>query len=458
MGYPAVTLGITLGPATYQALLETTGALAALRSGISSASGGLASADAIYFVSLHTYSTGLTTLFPYDSAINMLEKVVNNTDDIIDGLGPSSWTSASRRSLLLLGNGEVNATAAHRRRSRRLELTLVPPTTQPPNSTTGDASSSEIYLSMNLLLATSVQANLAKANLAAIEDLNPYLTAAASLLAAHLGVAGVAAGLDKASLSVVSVLYKKTFWQLMWDYFLRNIRLVLGCAISLAACLTLYGAWRCTRKRREGTQCVGGGKCGVRVKPKKHPKHAILQDTKPPFTGFDNVDESQPLDATLALPQITSALDKNASPGDVPLLTSRPLFASWASPSSQPDGPDDTSAPHVGNTPTPRRVSFQPAVPRQAWVAPPEALRIASFVPVGGLQLGDWSLVDRLSASDSPSQDPSAVAIPGAILSPSTPNSFDADDIPLDTTSRTLLVLPPDTTRDSIDNFLDENF
>jgi len=92
---------------------------------------------------------------------------------------------------------------------------------------------------------------------------------------------------------------------------------------------------------------------------------------------------------------------------------------------------------------------------RQAWVAPPGAHRAAGFIPTGGLQLGDWSLAESLT-SESPTDPSEPPAIPGAIFSPITTSTNQGleDEMPLDRTSRTLLVLPPGG--DSVDEFLAE--
>lgn len=117
-----------------------------------------------------------------------------------------------------------------------------------------------------------------------------------------------------------------------------------------------------------------------------------------------------------------------------------------------------TSAAAADNAAPPasqRRVAFQPQARQQRpWNVPPEAQRAANFIPAGGLQLGDWTLVDR--ALDSPTTDPSDnPTVPGAIFSPPSGGGTLAEednnlDQPLDNASRTTLILPPGDSLDAL--------
>ncbi len=407
---PAVQLGITLDPATLDALVSPS-LLGNLRRSLAASTGPDTNPEAVFFASSHSYKTGLTTMFSATDPINTLGRAVNGTDNIVDAViagkkAEAGAGSSARRELLLAPLPPPRRSPSTILR-RALQLSLAPGANAAGNASgraTSDPSANDLYLSINILAPNMAAAKTMASALKSLSALE--LGPAMALLALAMNVSSIATGFSADSVAIVELQYRRSFWQILWDLIAANIGNVLGGTIALIVVSLLFALRR----------SIFGGKgrqCWRTVHPKgwgeKPVSKAILPKDRPKTPPFGRL--SFALDSS---PTLGGEAAPGFSPSKVVPLFSKPLFATFpmSSPPEEWEGEEEeedeeggggrgegAAAPGASH----RRQVF---APRAAWVSP-EAERNAAFIPAGGLNLGEgWGPPSRSSRTSSRLEDP----------------------------------------------------
>lgn len=254
-----------------------------LRSGISEAAGTIV--DATFIASIHELSSGLVRVFTATSPINTVGNIYNTTDEFIETVeaisagtksSPSPKAlqralqidsrSTSRRSLsssdsistvvgknaverpLPVGDIDAELSLFHESDSiaRRLDLTLSP---EGFVQTEPDAENTAVRVSVNVVMRSQALAEVTKAALLESSNFSYYLIQTSLLIYANMTGADAAmaarrlinatdtqggvVALNADSIKVVELQYTKSFWMLVWEWILANIRRVVGISCAL---------------------------------------------------------------------------------------------------------------------------------------------------------------------------------------------------------------------------------
>ena len=295
-GVSALSFAFTLYTGTIVALTDSDAA-AALRGDIARAVGVVI--DAAFVVSAVEYSTGTVRVFTARENLNTVGNVFNSTDELMDtvenvaapvapqvtpGVSPAArmreLTSARMHSLSNYADGAVSGRAAPHssdlslfhddpattKRQRRLELTLqavgIPSIIKPEPANT------QLRVSMNIVMRTAAQANAIAASPAFRTNFTNLILSAAILMRANMTRAAAAAAiaalaarslsgeasygiLDVSSIKVITLLYTKSFWGLVWDWILANLMRVLGLTSALIVFMLMMASAKAFIARRK---------------------------------------------------------------------------------------------------------------------------------------------------------------------------------------------------------------